>query len=299
MRTLLAYYDLSVGPVSFDFVTFLVKAELARRTVKASRLHVVVVPFEKGVAGMFRDKTHLYDEHEMRWRLWNIVIPACSLMPGTGVTLALNWEQARRLRGKEDLVFPDDWDKQTLRYRSHLVGSLVEAARAGAEIPRLTASQQALRKVRRAFGRSYITMTLRNTYLPERNSAYQDWEAVKGYLGRNGYSVVVLQDTGRALSNGRGYGELNIDLRLATYQQASLNLQSNNGTASLCWFSDAPYFMFGAGVPAEEWDGLFVKQGLPLGESWPWASARQKLVYGKESIDSMVAEVEAWGGVTR
>lgn len=289
-----AFYDLAVGPVSFDFVTQGIKAELARVKAGAERLHIVIVPFTRGVAGMFRDKTALYDEHEMRWRLWNICVPACQLL-GASLTIAMDWDHAKRLKMSE--VWPQDWDRQTLKDRRHLIGDLIAAARGGTRIPRLQASEHARRKVREAYarlGKPVVTMTLRNTYLRERNSDRGVWQRAMRHIEANGYAVVVLEDTGTALANGNGYGELNLDVRMACYQEAALNLQANNGAASLCWFSDTPYRMFSAGVPPEEWDGLFVKQGLPLGETWPWASPGQRLVYGVPSSEQIVAEFENW-----
>jgi hypothetical protein len=56
--------------------------------------------------------------------------------------------------------------------------------------------------------------------------------------------------------------------------------------------------MMGAGVPADEWHGLFVKQGLPLGESWPWALPGQRIAYGKESTESIIAEFDRWASAT-
>ncbi len=294
MRILTGFYDLSVGPVSFDYVVAMLKAEIARQRAQADRLHMVIVPFARGVAGMFRDKTQLYDEHEMRWRLWNICIPACSLI-GASVTLATDWEQAKRLRTPD--VWPPDWDRQTLKDRRHLIGDLIVAARAGESIPVLQASEQARRKVREAYAKldkPVVTVTLRNTYLHERNSDRGMWQRAMRHIESKGYAVAVLEDTGVALANGVGYGELNIDVRMAQYQEAALNLQANNGAASLCWFSDKPYRMFGAGVPAEEWTGLFVKQGLPWGETWPWAKPGQKLVYGPTTEEHVIAEFEEW-----
>lgn len=295
MKTLTAYYDLAVGPVSFDFVVFLVKAEMARRRQKAERLHVVIVPFAEGVAGMFRDKTALYDQHEMRWRLWNICIPACQLL-GASVTLATGWDQARRLNALGD-PWPADWDRQTLKDRRHLIGDVISAARAGEMVPVLSASEHARRAARRG-EKPVVTMTLRSTYLAERNSDREAWLLAKDHIERRGYQVMVLEDTSVALRNWGGYGELNLDVRMACYQEAALNLQANNGAASLCWFSDKPYRMFGAGVPAGEWEGLFVKQGLPLGETWPWAKPGQRIVYGQPSAEQIVAEFESWASAT-
>ena len=293
-----AFYDLAVGPVSFDFAVFLVKAELAKRKAGAQHLHVVIVPDARGIGGMFRDKTALYDEAEMRWRLWNICIPACQLI-GASVTLATGWDQAKRIHAGKH--WPPDWDRQTLKDRRHLVGDLIAAAKKGDDIPRFSASAHARRAVRAHYkylGAPVVTMTWRSTYLPERNSAEADWLEAKRHIEARGYAVKILRDTGAALTGGGGYGELNLDVRMASYQEAALNLQANNGAASLCWFSEQPYRMFGAGVPAGEWHGLFVKQGLPLGASWPWATPHQKIVYGPTTAKQLIAEFDSWAGAT-
>lgn len=298
--TLTAFYDLAVGPVSYDFIVFLIKAEIERLRIGADRMHVVIVPMPDGVGGMFRPKPQ-YDLSEAQWRLWNILIPAPQLF-GATVTLATDWLQARRIASEKSWkCWPPDWDSQTLKNRRHLIGGVIQSAIAGVTIPTLSASDRARQEVRKwykARGKPVVTMTLRNTYLPERNSDLEAWKAAAGYIESKGYSVVLLEDTSIALSYGRGYGELNLDLRMACYQEAELNLQANNGAASLCWFSDRPYLMFGAGVPESEWKGLFVDQGLPLGESWPWALGSQRLIYGKETAEQIIAEFDRWASAT-
>lgn len=297
MSVLTAYYDLAVGPVSFDFLVFAVKAEMARQRAGVAKLHLIIVPFERGVAGMFRDKTAFYDEHEMRWRLWNICVPAAQLL-GASVTLATDWAQAKRLAV---VCWPQDWDRQTLKDRRHLVGDVISWCKGGAAVPMVRASEHARRKVGEAYqrlGKPVVTMTLRNTYLQERNSDRGAWDRARRHIESNGYAVVILEDTDVALSHGNGYGELNLDVRAACYEMAALNLQANNGAASLCWFSQKPYLMFGAGVPAEEWNGLFVRQGLPLGTNWPWAKPGQKLVYGPTSAEQIIGEFDAWVSAT-
>jgi hypothetical protein len=135
-------------------------------------------------------------------------------------------------------------------------------------------------------------MTHRRTYLKARNSDPDVWDASRWKIAEAGHAMVTLHDTNSALSEGKGYGELNLDLRTACYECADMNLQSNNGTASLNWFGSKPYRMFGAGVPAEEWDGLFVQQGLPLGGSWPWATPQQKICYGETTTEQIITEFE-------
>jgi hypothetical protein len=234
--------------------------------------------------------------------LHNIVLPAAQLF-GASFTYAADWLQAERIASIKDWKnWPPDWRTQSLKNRHHLIGDVIAAARAGAAIPRVQASEHARRKVREYYGSfklPVVTMTHRRTYLKARNSDLSAWEKARWKIAEAGYGIVTLQDTDTALSDGKGYGELNLDLRTACYQEAALNLVSSNGPASLCWFGEKPYRMFGAGVPADEWQHLFVEQGLPLGQHWPWASEDQKLVYGETTVDQMIQEFDAWVSATK
>ena len=292
MKTLTAFYDLEIGPVSYDVVVFLVKAELERRRVKADKLHVVIVPGEG--PGGFRDKSKFYDQHEARFRLWNICIPACALI-GASVTLATDWEQAIKLASAT--VWPHDWDRQTLRNRPHLIGGVIDAAKAGIPIPRLSASEHARRVVRKLFaGRPVVTMTQRHTYLSTRNTVPSEWRKAQEHISGRGFAVLDIKDVGVALAKGGGFAELSIDLRAACYQESVLNIQANNGASSLCWFSEVPYLMFDAGVgdTEQEWRGLFCDQGLPWGKTWPWSTPQQRIVYERSTADVIIREFEAW-----
>jgi len=299
VKTLTAVYDLEIGPVSFDFVVWLVKAELERIRVKAEKLHAVIVPFSGGVSGMFRDKTALYDAAEMHWRLWNIVIPACQLI-NASVSLVPDWDSASRIVGT-GRVWPPDWQDQTLRNRHHLIGGLISAAKSGTPIPILKASEHARRAVKKLWGdKPVVTMTARRTYLGDRNSDPVEWGRAKSDIEAMGFTVQPISDVSAALERGSGFAEFSLDLRLAMYEQAVFNIQANNGAASLCWFSHKPYCMFDAGIgdTREEWRGLFEDQGLPWGESWPWASRGQRIVYERSTHKTIMAEFGKWVGAT-
>jgi len=291
VTTLNAFVDLAICPVSYDIIPLLVQAKIAQRKIGATRMHVSLV-------GEMRKKPQ-YDEHEAEWRLHSIVIPAAHLFDAT-VSVLPDWLYAERLASTKDWKnWPDDWRSQSLNHRHHLIGGVIAAAKAGEIIPHVHASFHARRAVREWFGArmaglSVVTMTLRNTYLPERNADRKVWDKARTHIVSRGYAVVQLEDTSVALREGKGYGELNLDLRAATYTEAALNLQSNNGAASLCWFSSKPYRMFGAGVPEAEWRGLFVEQGLTLGASWPWAGPQQRICYGETTAEEMIAEFEEW-----
>ena len=294
MKTLTAFYDLAVGPVSYDVITWLIRAMLAREDAGCEALHVVVVPNAAGVDGMFRDKLALYDADEMHWRLWQLVLPACRLA-GATVTLATDWAQARKLAQGD--VWPANWCHQTLadRVRAHMWGPIVAAARAGRTIPTLQASGHARKHVRSLFARSgkpVVTCTLRETYEPARNADLAAWDTFRRSI-EDRWQVWVLRDTARALEAGAGYGELVLDLRLALYQEAAVNLHCHGGPAALSWFSGAPFLAFGVGLP-EPYAVVHRSQGMAIGEQLPWATPQQRLIYAPPSADILAREFAAW-----
>lgn len=296
MKTLVAYYDLAVGPVSFDVISFLIRARMAAEDLACIHVHVVIVPYEKGIGGAFRDKTNLYDAHEMRWRLWNIVIPACNLA-GASVTLATDWEQARSIKGAH--VWPEDWDRQSLKNKPYLPRPIIDAARKGREVPRLHASAHALKKVGQWYARlgKVVTLTLRQTYEPARNSDPRAWEALYDPIEARGFKVVTLLDTDVALSNGSGFGELNLDLRMACYELARMNLSGNGGASFLLWMSQAPFILMDCAMPFGSWQSFWETHiGLDVAnkEQLPWARADQRLVYEAATAQNLVLAFERW-----
>lgn len=289
MTVLNAFLDLAVCPVSYDAVIFMAQAEMERKLVGADRLHVVLF-------GDLRKKPAQYDEAEAEWRLWNIVVPSARLFGATvSVDAGRPWQDAARHDRPADASWPPDWARQTLATRQHLVGGLISRAKAGEAIARPRASEHARRKVAAWMTGPAVTLTVREAdYLGDRNSDETTWRRVSQAVIERGFKVYRIRDTTRALELGLGYAELNLDLRMAMYERAAFNIVANCGPASLCWLSERPYLMVGAGCPAEEWNGLFVKQGLPLGASWPWALEHQRIAYGRETAESVIEEFERW-----
>ena len=79
---LYAFYDLAVAPITFDFLWFLVGAELARQRRGLGSVHAVIVPGRQ--AGLREEDPHydqFIDAAARRARIGNILLPACALLP--------------------------------------------------------------------------------------------------------------------------------------------------------------------------------------------------------------------------
>lgn len=287
MSTLTAFYDLAHGPVSYDFITWLVRARMIANVAKCPLLHVVLVPNEGGLGGFSRHWGP-HDEAATRWRLWHICMPAVQFV-GATVTLADSRAQADRLE------IGITWRSEG---KAHLARHLVEAAKKGLQIPLLSASGAARRYIADWLGsetQPVVTLTLRRQDNDTaRNSDLDAHKQMADWLRARGCAVHVLGDSHIALQNGRGYAELDIDLRLALYERAAMNIVGNNGPAALLWHSAAPYLRMGAGTVADWSSNL----GLAQGEQVPWARAGQRCVYAPDSFSAMREAFEAWAGET-
>lgn len=292
MKVLTAVYDLIFGPVSYDFVTWLVRAMKERDSRGCDRLHVLIAPYEEGLGGFSRHWGK-HDEHAARWRLWHIVLAACPLA-GATVCMAPTRLDAELLLAKEPCWWPNG--------KAHFMGPLVEAARKGEAIPKLHATEAARRHVAAWLAgekKKVVTLTVRNQATdPARNSNNEAWRAFGDWLGEQGYRVIVLDDANVALSEGRGYAELDPDLRLALYQRAAMNAIGNNGPQELLKFSTAPYLAFGQAL-TQEWQDHFRKYFcMQPGDQLPWARPDQRMVYQPDSLEVLKREFNAWASAT-
>ncbi len=242
MITYTAVYDLAVGPVSYDFAVWLVAADMERKKAGADHLHVLIVPKSDGVDGWFRDKTVLYDGDEMHWRLWHLVLPLCRLMRATVAMVPPVYSHAAHAAEQEQVI-------------SHHAGPIVTAVRGGASVSKFKAGKHAIKAVRAHIGNGAktVTMTLRQTYDQHRNADRSQWLEAAKQIEARGFRVIVLNDTAVALSAGAGFYEVNVELRLALYEVAALNLHCNGGPQVLGWFSDAAWLAFDAAMPADMW----------------------------------------------
>src|SRR5215510_1345669 len=93
-RDLIAFYDLSVAPTSFDFATFLTRVEWRRRELGAKRFRVVIVPAS---GNGFWDREP-FSVDAKRARLECLLLPLGELFPECyGVDVCASREEAEAL----------------------------------------------------------------------------------------------------------------------------------------------------------------------------------------------------------
>ena len=184
-KTLHAFYDFRVAPVSFDVLTFLVLAERVRRDKGLDHIHMVIVspPKERQILyaklhpGADIPHETLYNADHIRWRLSNIIVPGCRLLPSVqDLTVCDDDDLPEWIvsRSKEN-VFPEGYTLEDPLPAVH-TGFAVIASNLGQSFQFLEASPQARQYARqwldaRANGRKCVPITQREAHFsPEDNS---------------------------------------------------------------------------------------------------------------------------------
>ena len=287
-------------PPSHDFCVFLIIAELMRRYHQApAPLRVKFGLIDDRLGAL--DFGHL-SPHEMKafpcdatreyfyQMLPNVLRPAMQMIGAV-----------------EDAPVYGPFDQPELRgyveYDYH-IHQLVDAARAGFQIPKWVIPDWATRKIEAAFPhRRPVVITLREVaQQPERNSNLPEWVKFAESI-KNDYDVIFLRDTCRAWE---GLGEFkiapdasqNIHLRAALYQHALVNLFVGNGPFVWCLFSDSPYLIFKQIIPEiANWaharpDGWREFDHLEVGDQWPWANQWQRMTWLDDNFDNIRYEFD-------
>ncbi|HTW52989.1 MAG TPA: hypothetical protein VME45_13950 [Stellaceae bacterium] len=307
--TLYAFYDLGVAPVSYDFLWFLVAAEVARLRSGFASIHVVIVPGPHG--GLRRERADLeqtINAEARRARIDSMLLPACSLLPSvSGTTLASGREEAASLVAMADeAVFPARYEPTLPSYPGPK-DSLEAAREQQAEIGLLRATASNLQAVRtwltahRCTGQ-VVAITLRGYgYTPERNSNIQAWAAFARGLDAR-FSPVIVPDTAQVFAGIPDEftglpifpeAAVAVGLRMALYEHAFLNLGVNNGPMGLCWLNRRTrYLTFKMLSDAAQQTRADYMEflGFELGKSLPFATPRQRWIWEDDTLEVIERE---------
>ncbi len=270
-------YNVASMPISYDFVPWVINQEMRRRRHKApSPLKVGFWFGQDGKSGL---------ETEYRATMFtHVVQPLLNLIGAV--------EDDRAIYGlcdhrKEFTPFLD----------------LVRASRAGEVVPRLKARPQVIEQVRNWLdGKNPITITLREAdNWRHRNSNRPAWFAFADDLRKEGYHIIFLRDTARANELIDGHetcplASVNLEVRVALYEEALANLFVSNGPASLAWFGTKPWLQF---TPLDN-DGSFSAGtvrwwheycDMGPGDQYPWSDVSQKIIW---DLDTYPNIQQAW-----
>lgn len=309
-EVLYAFYDLAVSGPSFDIMSFLVIAEARRKELGCSSLHIVIVPgpdwgFRAGdLESYHKLGAPHYDVNHVRWRLRNVLVPCCWLIPSCQhVTVCTSRAEAQVLQASlVKHVFPS---RYTVRFpkKSHSLLNVAGAAPKGVSLSSIEATPQARRFVddwiqNRANGLKVVTITLRECpYQRDRNSNLEAWGAFARSLDTSIYYPIVIRDTETAFQHLPPplHGTVvfpeaswNVELRAALYEMSYLNMSVVNGTNVLVFFNPkAPYLIFKMITPSCGPTTIdhYREAGLEPGSQFAHATPLQRLVWEDDRLE--------------
>ena len=134
--------------------------------------------------------------------------------------------------------------------------------------------------------KDYITITLRKSRNPERDSKEDEWLK---FAKRCKDKVIVIRD----------YDErpLSLEDRMTIYAGAKMNLMVINGPLTLCIHSDAPYLSMrtiGCERSMSTSPKFMAQLGITPGFQFPWANQNQRLSYLDDTCANIEKEYERY-----
>tara|TARA_B100001093_G_scaffold519034_1_gene606093 strand:+ start:889 stop:2454 length:1566 start_codon:yes stop_codon:yes gene_type:complete len=307
-QTLNAFYDLEVCPITFDFVNFLILAELERRRRKLKDLHVTIVP---GSNEGFRDDDAAFNTSNKIWRLEQVAVPACWLMPKP-VKLTIcrkRSDLSQHFNELSENIFPLDYHPDAPR-GDFLWAGIAAAAATGEDIPRLRATAQGKTYMAQwlsSLGKETrpVTITLReSSHKPARNSNIVEWAEAAKKISGLGFHPIIVRDTENSFNTPdplfKNFSHcpqaaVNLDLRLALYELCQTNLMVLNGPGVLCWLSKkASYIMFRMITSNVDNSNLamLASMGLAPNSDLAIASPKQRLIWETDTSENIVREFQ-------
>lgn len=298
------FYDLDVAPITFDFVSYLAGAELERRRQGLDAIEVIFVPGRsQGVRGEFAEYDSVVNAESRNWRIRNLLLPILALLPSVkGYRICASRDEADGLT-QGSAVFPADYRVFLPRYPAkRLVHDLAAAGVAVLPMMRAPAHARHIADsfiARVARGRKAVVVTMRQYgYTPARNSKVDVWKAFADGLDPAAYVVIFVPDTEAVMrADYTRIGDhpmceaaaWNIEVRMALYEAAWLNMGVMQGPMELCWYNDAARYLIFLNVGNSDvsTEAIIAESGQPLYRDLGFAKPFQKIVWGDDDLATL------------
>lgn len=272
-------YNIGGSPLSFDFLIWLMDAEMTR--VREGAPAPLKVAFARGQDG----KSGLNTDYR-RVMFTGVVRPLLAMLGAVEDQVAIGGRSS-------------EW---------FVLKQVTAAAKAGEVVPLLKPLLEAMAVVKGLLdsGKPPVTITLRELDAwSHRNSNLSEWLKFAQLLEAKGERVIFLRDTAKAGEPLLGHetcpiASTNLHVRQALYEQAKCNLFVPNGPWNLQLFGTKPWLMFNE-VNAS--DPFFPNtpqfwqesQGINAGEQFPWSKSDQRIIWAADSYEMICNAWEALG----
>jgi len=265
-------YNMPAGSLCYDFLTWLIDAELHR--IMAGAPAPLKVHFWYG-----RDGSYQMQFAALKQMFDNVIRPSLKLVG------AIEHKDAEHGR-----YYPN----------RHLI-EVTRAAQRGVKIPKFKAPDSYISEMRALLGdgKPPVTITLRESpHWPHRNSRSYDWLRFAQEIRSRGERVIFVRDTAKAddiidSCETCPIASKDILARAALYELAKANLFVANGPCELAKFSDRPYLIFihvepdGSAYKANT--PKFVREGIGIevGDQLPWSAPNQRLIWLDDTYNNI------------
>lgn len=257
-RRLVANYDLSRYPISYDFAFFLECALIKKNQSHFNELHVnLILPQDiKNIAGVNTEADKAVDSFGRSFRINHICAQIASLFPLDGFSIV----------HKTPDIDPYTESPLYVEYPHH--ADFYEFVNSNASLVQgFSASLQARRYAKnylRSLSRGpYCTISLRQyAFDQQRNSNLAEWQKAIDHLESRGVTVIILPDTdqfghdiGLSIHKDNIFwaGCFDVDLRYGLYEECDFNFFVNNGPGTMASLNRkvkfAKFKLLAAGVP--------------------------------------------------
>ncbi len=317
---LYSFFDLDTFAPTFDIVMFLIMTDVERIRHGLSEVTVIIVPGkERGHSKdytVYREKEtekKIVNVDELNWRIRQILIPCCSLLPSCKQVIICSSRKNAFLFQKKisKWIFPKGYSVLSPvslwkdYYKNVDIGD-------NALQPTIVPSDQALAYVDRWLSqftkdKKCISISFREcTYEKYRNSNIEEWNRFIHSIDRNAFQVIIVRDTDNAFSPidivASSYVSIfneaswNIELKAALYHRCYLNLFTTNGSGALAWYNKhARFLMFKLLVPGSPYSNIenYLNNALIPGTQPVFFSPYQKFVWDDDTCDIIYREFHA------
>jgi hypothetical protein len=302
-RELNVYYDTRLAPLTFDFGSYLVVADAERQRLQLDTLSIHIF------RPSFRNKTvreNEYSNSVKDWRFKHIILGLANLIPSTA---SVRWTATSHdeIRFPNfPLSYPPRSQAEASSCIPYLSNSLLKYKGSAINLLPFKARVHAVEIVKGLLGNidgPIVTITLRTSNQQiERNSDIRAWNIVYKDLVSRGYNVLVIPDFEDATSTKK-FLEYNwkvflpavydLDLRLAIYSLANMNMGVLNGILVPLFHSTYPYLLFKPNVESvHQTKVAWLRDvfGIEKGESFWWSKEKQQLSWELDNNPDRILE---------
>jgi tetratricopeptide (TPR) repeat protein len=307
-RVLRAYYDLAVSPPSYDVCVFLYRAEMERIYLGLDAFDLIVVA-NRGNG--FRHNLVYQPLNDMNWRLHHIVLPAHRLVPSCRrVIFYPDRNEAVREFDPSNPTFPAAY-KVGAPIPKYLDSVILTGLYNGLPPATLRAPPAAVERMKswvdhRVDGRKAIVISLRTEqFQPMRNSNIDAWVRFARSLDQAKYLPIFVRDTAALFKPPDPAltdlpvcdpAALDIELRLALYEIAHINLFVDSGPSVCCMLDELTRcirFKLIASNNPHAGTGTFLRRGYSEGMQWAGTTTHQISIWEEDTFQCIAHQFSA------